>query len=450
MPETAQEHAQEDIMRIRFLLAAAAIAAPLGLAQPAFAAPAPRFGDPVALGDGLTLDPILDARLRWEHVDQPSAGADAVTLRLRAGAEIRDTHGFALLVEGEATGAVVGDHNAFPFAVASGQRRPRFSTVPDPENVELNRLQLQYKSKAVTLTLGRQRINLDDQRWVGSVGWRQNEQTFDAVRGEARLGPLSLDGAYARSQRTIFGIDAGQTGDFAAGTGPRQDYDGDFAFLGAGAKLGPVQVKGFAYLLDYDPAFFVANSSQTYGARATATLPLAPRVKLNLAASYARQSDYGSNPSGYAADYVAAEAGLAIGALVLTAGYEQLGSDAAAAAGAGRAVQTPMATLHKFNGWADVFLTTPNKGLRDLYLGAAYKFDGVKALPGLNAAVTWHGFDSDAGGLDYGDEWDASLGFRLGRVGILAKYASYRRHGAQDFATDIDADKLWLQAEVAF
>ena len=142
-------------MRFRFLLTAAALAAPLGFAQPALAAPAPRFGDPVAVGDGLTIDPIIDARLRWEHVDQPTTDADAVTLRLRAGAEIKDGHGFALLAEAEATAAPVNDYNAFPFAVANGQRRPQHSVIADPENIELNRLQLQYRRKAVTLTLGR-------------------------------------------------------------------------------------------------------------------------------------------------------------------------------------------------------------------------------------------------------------------------------------------------------
>jgi hypothetical protein len=437
---------------MRKFLAVAALAAPIAIAQPALAAPAaPKFGDPVKVSSELTIDPIIDARLRWEHVDQPTTEADAVTVRLRAGAEFKHASGLSFLVEGEGTLAIGANYNAFPFAVANDQRRPQYSVVADPDNVELNRLQLQYKSKAVTLTLGRQRINLDDQRWVGSVGWRQNEQTFDAVRGEAKIGPVSLDGTYSISQRTIFGIDAGRASDFAAGTGPRQAMDGDFVFLGAGAKLGPIQAKAFAYLLDYDPVTFLRpNSSQTYGARATASFTLAPKVKLNLAASYARQSDYGSNPTAYAADYIAGEAGLALKALTLTAGYEKLGSDRTAAAGASRAVQTPMATLHKFNGWADVFLTTPNKGLEDIYVGAAYKFDGVRMLPGLNAAVIWHTFDSDAGNLDYGDEWDASLGFKIGKVGILAKYANYRRHGAQDFATDLNTEKFWLQAEVAF
>ncbi|HKX78429.1 MAG TPA: alginate export family protein [Novosphingobium sp.] len=420
---------------MRNIITAAVLAAPIAFAQPALAAPAKSNpGDPVKVSDSLTIDPIIEGRLRYEHVDQPTTDADAITLRLRAGAEFR-MNKLALLVEGEGTMALDDGYNAFPFLIDSNQRRPLHSTVPDPMNVELNRLQLQYKGNAATFTAGRQRINLDDQRWVGSVGWRQNEQTFDAVRAEAKIGPVSLDGTYAIGQRTIFGVDAG----------PRQSYKGDFFFAGAAAKLGPVNVKGFAYLLDYDETIVFANSSQSYGVRATAALPLSPKIKLDLMGSYARQSDHGSNPVDYSADYIAAEAGLSFKSLTVLAGWELLGSDADAANGAGRALQTPLATLHKFNGWADVFLTTPNKGLQDLYAGASYKFAQVKALPGLNAAVTWHKFESDVGGIDYGSEWNASVGFKVGRVALLAKYANYDADGF-----GVDTEKLWLQAEIAY
>lgn len=411
-------------MKFRYMFAAAAVVT----AQPALAAPAPKWGDPVKVSDDLTIDPIIEGRLRYESVDQPATDADALTMRLRAGVEAK-MRGLSILAEAEGTLAIVNDYNAFPFVVASHQRRPGHSVVADPMNVELNRLQLQYKIDKATFTLGRQRINLDDQRWVGSVGWRQNEQTFDAVRMEAKVGPVSLDGTYSIGQRTLFGVDAG----------PRQAYQGDFFFAGAGVKAGPVNLKAFAYLLDYDEGFFVANSSKTFGIRASTTLLLSPSVKLALAGSYARQSDYGSNPFDYAADYLAAEGTLSFKDLGLTAGYEKLGSDN------GRGLQTPMATLFKFNGWADVFLTTPTTGLQDVYGGVSYKFSGVKALPGLNAGVTYHRFDSDVGSIDYGDEWDAQLGFSVGRVALLARYANYNRKGF-----GVDTEKLWLQAEFAF
>lgn len=386
------------------------------------------WGGPTRIGDGVTLDPIIDARLRYESVDQDNAveNADAITLRLRAGAELK-AGDFSLLAEGEGTLAIGNNYNAFPFA-AEDQNRP-YSMVADPENIELNRAQIGWSKGGNTITLGRQRINLDDQRWVGSVGWRQNEQTFDAARGTAKFGPVSLDATYAIAQRTIFGIDAGG----------RQAYDGDFIFLGAGVAAGPVKLKAFSYLLDYDDPLFAANSSKTFGVLANATLPLSPEVKLALAASYASQSDWKTPAKDYTADYIALEAGLSAMGFKLTGGYELLGSDN------GFGLATPMATLHKFNGWADVFLTTPGGGLEDIYAGLAYSFPSVKALPSLNASVTYHSFDSDKGGLDYGNEWDASLGFKLGPVGILAKYANY---DAKAFS--VDTEKFWLEASYAF
>ena len=378
-----------------------------------------------AAADTITLKPSLDARLRYENVDTPTVDADAVTIRLRPGITASTKSGLSVLVEGEGTLAIDDNYRGAPFLPANG-----YAVVSDPENIELNRAQVQYKTKTFTLTGGRQRINLDDQRFVGSVGWRQNEQTFDAVRAEATVAGFTFDGTYSWSQRTIFGIDAGK----------RQAYSGNFIFLGLGKALGPVKIKGFSYLLDFDVKEPVAaTSTQTYGARATAAFKLSKKVGLNLMASYASQSDYKLNPGNYSVDYIAAEAGLSYDIVTVTAGYELLGSEG------GKAFQTPMATLHKFNGWADLFLTTPANGLEDIYGGIAVKFPKVKALPGLNAAVVYHDFKSDVGSTDYGTEWDASLGFKIGKkMSLLAKYADYN---ADKFS--VDTSKFWLQLEYA-
>jgi hypothetical protein len=406
-----------------FIRAAGASLALFALSMPAFAVDADKAQQP----DQLQIKPIVDARLRYESVDQGPLEADALTLRLRAGAEAR-LGKFSILAEGEGTLAPVNDYNAFPFVIIDSQRRPQFAVVSDPQNVELNRLQLQYKSKELTVTAGRQRINLDDQRWVGSVGWRQNEQTFDAIRGEATVGPVSLDLTYAISQRTIFGGDAG----------PRAAIGGKFIFAGLGTKLGPIQGKLFSYLIDYDEGFALPNSSQTYGGYLAGSVPLGKATEFSLRASYARQSDYGRNPFDYAADYWSFEAGTKLAGFNITGGWERLGSDN------GRAIQTPLATLHKFNGWADLFLTTPPNGLEDAYLSVGRTFEGVKMLPGLNANVAFHQFDSARSNLEYGTEWDASAGFKIGKVGLLLKYANY---DAKDFGAD--TRKLWLQAEWA-
>lgn len=400
-----------------------AAASTLAFASSAAAAELPKVGEK----DRLVIKPIIEGRLRYENVDQGPLEADAMTLRIRGGAEA--TLGrWSALAEAELSVAPVAEYNAFPFPLPSeSQRRPQYAVVADPENAELNRLQLQYKTPAVTVTIGRQRINLDDQRWVGSVGWRQNEQTFDAVRVEAKLGGMANGLTYANSQRTIFGSYAG----------PRTAYDGDFVFAGTSATIGPINGKLFAYLLDYDEPFFLANSSQTYGGIVGTSLPLGG-TKVSLRASYARQSDYARNPLNYAADYWSFDGAATLAGFSVIAGWEQLGGNGNAA------VQTPMATLHKFNGWADLFLTTPAAGLQDTYLGIGRKFEGVRLLPGLNVNLIFHQFDSAVGNVEYGTEWDASLGFKLGRIGLLLKYTDYDARGF-----GVDTRKLWLQAEWA-
>lgn len=379
--------------------------------------------------DKLQIRPLLDARLRYEQVEQPSLDANALTLRLRAGVEgtIRN---FSLLAEVEGTASLVNDYNAFPFPLpGENQWRPDHSVIADPSSGELNRLQIQYKIGDNSVTLGRQRINLDDQRWVGSVGWRQNEQTFDAVRAEGRLGPVAADLTYAVNQRTIFGLDAG----------PRTAFDGRFVFAGLSSKVGPIQGKLFAYLLDYEEAFFLANSSQTFGLTLSSAIPVGGKTKLSFRASYARQSDYAENPFHFAADYWSLEAGTTLAGFAIAGGWEKLGSSN------GRGLQTPMATLHKFNGWADLFLTTPANGLEDSYVSVSRKFEKVKPLSGLTATLVFHRFDSDVGNIKYGTEWDASLGFKVRRVSFLAKFADYE---ARNFGAD--TRKIWLQAEWAF
>lgn len=370
-----------------------------------------------------TVTPLLDARLRYENVDQAGVAreADAVTLRARAGFEAK--HGdWAVLAEAEATLAIVEDYSSSVNGLLA------FPTVPDPQNVEINRLQLEYRGLPKTvLTAGRQRIMLDDQRFVGNVGWRQNEQSFDAVRVEsAALGPVSVDVTYAWAARTVFGLDS-----------PIGVIRGDNVFANAGVKLGPVTAKGLAYLVDQDTAGRSQFSSQTYGARAAGTLPVGA-AKLALTAGFARQSDWAGNPNSYAADYWLGEAQLGWKGLTATAGVEILGADD------GRpftSFQTPLATLHKFQGWADKFLATPPDGLRDLYLGAGYALPLGKSP--LMLQTTWHRYDSDRLARHYGEEWNLQLGFKPARqLAALVKFASYQ---AQGFATD--TRKLWFQLD---
>ena len=262
-------------------------------------------------------------------------------------------HGFALLAEGEGTLRDRRHYNAFPFAIVDSQRRPQFSVVADPENIELNRLQLQYKSKPQRVTLGRQRINLDDQRWVGSVGWRQNEQTFDA---RARRGRSSGRWRSTRPIRTASGRSS------ASRPGPRQvAYRRRLRLRRRGREARAGQAEGLRLSARLRRAVLPRHQlADLWPARSRRRCRSA-KVKLNLAGSYARQSDYGGNPDRLFGRLHRRRSGrwrssgLTADRRLGTARQRQRPR------GAPR-LQTPLATLHKFNGWADMFLTTPQHG----------------------------------------------------------------------------------------
>ena len=388
----------------------------------------PAFADPIKL------KPLIDARLRYEGVEQAGIAnrADAVTARVRAGFEAK-AGAFAILAETEATLAISDNYNS------GVNGRTTFPTVADPQNIELNRLQLQYRGLPKTVvTVGRQRINLDDQRFVGAVGWRENEQTFDAARVEwSGVKDLKADLAYSWSDRTVWGINGGNR----FGPARYQSIGGSnvFANLALTTKVGTLT--GFTYLVDQDEPLTLANSSSTYGARFAGAYAFPSKAKLSYALSYARQNDYRRNPNRYTANYAAGEIGVAVKAFTLGAGFEVLGASNGVAL---TSFQTPLATLHKFNGWADKFLVTPANGLRDAYGSLAYSWKKLGKIDTLALAAIYHRYNSDRASQYYGDEIDLSAVAKVKRYTFTLKYADYRASG---FATD--TRKLWASLEWA-
>jgi len=295
--------------------------------------------------------PIIDARLRYENVDQKPLveEADAVTARLRLGVETGKAWNTALLVEGEFLAPIQDDYRPDPSLPAKAQ----FPVVADGEAYELNRLQLTNTSIANTaITLGRQRMNIDDQRFVGAVGWRQNEQTFDALRvvNKPGGGNLTLDGSYVNRVNRVFGDDS-----------PQGVYKGDIFLANAAYQFKIGKLTAFGYLLDFDPILppTVAAglnparvSTQTFGLRFAGDRPLS-KIKVGYAFSYAMQDDYGSNPvvittpKGLENDYFLGELSATFKQYTVLLGNEVLQGNGTTG------FSTPLATLHKFQGWAD-------------------------------------------------------------------------------------------------
>jgi hypothetical protein len=134
-------------------------------------------------------------------------------------------------------------------------------------------------------------------------------------------------------------------------------------------------------------------------------------VRLNDRAEYAYQTDYADQPADYPAHYVHAELSGDWDRFTLGGEYELLGSGSnRAEADARVGFKTPLATLHAFNGWADVFLTTPNDGLQDVYA-----FSGLR-LPGdISLRVIYHKYYSERGNADLGYEIDVVASRAFGR-----------------------------------
>lgn len=390
--------------------------------------------------------PIIDARARVEFVDQAplAEDADAATLRLRAGFESGKAWKTTLLAEGEFVTPF--DDGYRPDTARTA--RAAFPVVADPESYEVNRLQVTNTAlTGTTLTLGRQRIALDDHRFVGNVGWRQNEQTFDAVRVVNKSLPyLTVDASYLNQVNRVFGPDSPQ------GRWHSDGWLGNIAW-----QLPIARLTALAYVLDFEPLTSfpglstaqaaaldpVRVSTATYGARLAGEHAIGS-FKLGYVASYAQQSDYGSNPLRFDLDYYLAELTSTYGRYGLTLGNELLEGDGTTG------FATPLATLHRFNGWADKFLTTPANGMDDRYAGLTYTLKSVSVFDALSAMVVYHEYRTQRLDADLGTELNVQLQAKAKRFSGSIKYAAFEAHEGRTPAAYQDTTKLWVQLEYAW
>ena len=377
----------------------------------------------------------IDARYRYEMVDLDSSDKDAhaSTLRIRLGYETGEYKGFTGFVEFEGTRRIGNQLHNNPV-----DPMPSRPIVADPENTEFNRYWLKYAGiDDFEGKLGRQRIIHDGARFIGNVGWRQNEQTFDALRLQySGIENLTLEYDFVWNVQRIFGEGAPDAWTGLPVTGEDSMLShfvhGNYDFKDAG------KLSVFGYSLDYIKKD--ALDSNTFGALFSGSYKLNDEWSAVYTASLASQGDAYDNEGDLSEMYYQLELGAKWKSVTMKLGYEVLTGDGDVA------FQTPLATGHKFNGWTDQFLATPATGLQDLYFSVG---GAIPNIEGLKALLNYHIFSSTEDDIDYGTELNLVTSYKLSQLDdkltIGAKAGVY---SADDYGQD--TTKIWLWTEWAY
>ncbi len=364
-------------------------------------------------------------RLRFENSDVDDGTKDsakALTLRTRLLYQTKGMNGISGHIEMEDVRAVLSIDDYFDNG-SIGNGKTGFDTIADPEMTEVNEAYVKYSRDNLEVKAGKQRIVYDNMRFVGHVGWRQDDQTFDALKGTYTSGDVELSAAYIDQVNGILG-----------------DYhkiDKSDVLINASYKAGTTgKLTGYVYQLDNKDADAQLG---TYGVRLKGKVEAG--FPFSYTAEFATQKSEkttGDND----ASYLLVEGGTVLASINASVGMEVLGSDDGT-----YGFSTDLATKHAFNGWADVFLGTPAQGLQDIYVKLASKVSAIKLLG------VYHVFSADestgSGATkvdDLGSELDLLAVKKLDNGVLLGfKFAAYSSGD-----TGNDVNKFWLWSQVSF
>ncbi len=455
-------------------------------------------------------------RLRFEDVDEdapPGADdADAMAWRTAIGYTTGRWNGWYARLETEFS-RILGSDRALNvdtdvrLGPPSSPHRGRgllpqnraiegHAIIPDNEFEEINEAYIGWRSPTggcpnspgpcdgtFSFKLGRQTVIYDNHRWVGDVIWRNNNVSFDALRVDKSFKNLGLSYTYLDKVKRLFGEDS---------VFHEWDMD-DSHLINVSYKIpGIGKLVAYGYLLDFEdnprtpfiegtgthaphlanpeglPAAVRAVSrnifdSETYGVRFTGRHEVSDSLDILTEFEWANQ-----DPSDDAADdlddndYYNIEMGVRFGGTrVDNLGFMPIGEPTyqirvghEVLEGNGvNALQTPLATVHAFNGWADKFVggpggsQTPPGGIEDTsitlqILGLFGHVIGKNKL-----VVNYHDYSTDSSYMqggnrisDYGDEWGVLWGKPIGKKLLFAvKYADF--NSEDGFSSD--TQKFW-------
>jgi len=363
--------------------------------QPAYAE------DPI--WEALTAGKIdFEMRYRFEYKDDhvASKNAKSSTLRTVLGYRTGSLFGFGGYAQIENI-ASIGPED---YNDGGTNGKTRFATVVDPVGTEVNQAYIFFNGfegipvlQETTLRYGREVIEYDDQRFIGSVPWRQNLQTYDGFTLVNETLPDTIFRyAYVNNVNRIFGEDNPITN--------RDEFDVSnthfFHLKYDGFSLG--KLSAFVYLINLeDQGGFSPLSAATYGGRFDGGHNLTDKFKLLYTVEGAHQTDYEDNVGDLDTNYYKGVIG---GTYKIGGLFESVTAKVAYAVlegdGGTDVFQMPFGTNHAFQGWSDKFLVTPKDGVEDFWVSLG------TSIKGVNITALYHDFTSDNLDYDYGSELD--------------------------------------------
>jgi hypothetical protein len=347
--------------------------------------------EPVSIADSIARGRFtLELRPRYNRIaesDKPLR-TEGGTVRLTAGLETAPIQATRLVVE------AIHTHHVDPHFNDNGANinASPYPLLPDPRYTGMNRVYVEYGGlEDAKVRVGRQRVRLDNQRWISDNDFRQIPQLFDGISAvHEGLPNWQLYGAYFGHVRTTSG----------AGN------DLKLTLLHAAWNPAPghyVSFYGYFHDQPQNGAFtgFADNSYRVIGARfeGNASRWIAMQgIDLPFEAEYAMQRPFAGGDARINADYWRVGGGVAWRETVVRADYETKESNRGV-----YGLQMPLTDFYAFNGWTLNFYNTPRQGLRDKWATLR------QGWRDFTLYAEYHRFRSDYADLDFGKELDVGL-----------------------------------------
>lgn len=337
------------------------------------------------------------------------------------------------IVEVEHVSAFLGEE----YNDGGANQKTKYAVIADPVGTEVNQAFLLLGGDSDwAIKVGRHELAhraYPWQRYLGTVSWRQNEQTMDgmsvAFAGDEQL---SFHGAWIKNVNRIFGENNKIPN--------RANFELDGLMLTGAYKFNKDRftLEGFLFDLDFDDA--ATLSSQTIGARFDVVIPMGSYEMLYTIELASQSPTWESFDS---TSYRMIQGSVRDARGTLTIKNELLG-----ASGSGNAFGTPLATLHIHQGWADKFLSTPSHGLSNTAFNASGRWNDIKCTFEFNS------YSSDGGDYEFGSEFGTSCsyawkeGSRLAGWTIGAKFTSFSADDSEKLllagVSVTDTNKFWF------